>query len=119
MSIQEPSDVAPDLAFKGVRMAGKVGKWDISCSKNGVIASLEEHKPLQVDEESGTRFLSPSLCHPHIHLDKCFLLSHPKYADLEVEKGDFAEAMKLTSRFISLILNFHLLYSRRFCKTTI
>jgi hypothetical protein len=119
MSIQEANGVAPGLTFKGVCVAGKVGKWDICCSKNGVIASLEEHKPVQLDQESGTRFLSPSLCHPHIHLDKCFLLSHPKYADLEVEKGDFAEAMKLTSRFISFILNFHLLYSRRFCKATI
>lgn len=42
--------------------------------------------------------LAPSFCHPHVHLDKAFLLSHPKYADLQVEKGDFAEAMSLTSK---------------------
>ncbi|KAI9746090.1 MAG: hypothetical protein M1818_000771 [Claussenomyces sp. TS43310] len=29
---------------------------------------------------------------------KCFLLSHPKYADLEIEKGDFAEALELTGK---------------------
>ena len=40
--------------------------------------------------------LAPSLCHPHIHLDKAYLLSHPKYADLCVEKGGFQEAMALT-----------------------
>ena len=119
MSSQEENGIVPDLTFKGVCMAGKVGKWDLTCSKNGVIASLEEHKPLGPEQESDMRFLAPSLCHPHIHLDKCFLLSHPKYADLEVEKGDFAEAMRLTSRFILFILGFHLLYSRRFCKATI
>ena len=42
--------------------------------------------------------LAPSLCHAHVHLDKCFLLSDPKYSDLEIVNGDFAEAMELTSR---------------------
>ncbi|KAK4626640.1 Cytosine deaminase [Fulvia fulva] len=42
--------------------------------------------------------LAPSLCHPHIHLDKAFLLSHPKYAHLNIEKGDFQEAMTLTGQ---------------------
>ncbi|EGP91083.1 uncharacterized protein MYCGRDRAFT_89091 [Zymoseptoria tritici IPO323] len=42
--------------------------------------------------------LAPSLCHPHIHLDKAFLLSHPRYAHLQVEKGDFQEAMDLTGK---------------------
>jgi hypothetical protein len=101
-------------AYTNLRTAGKPpnSRWDVCC-KSGVIASLEEHKPLLPDPESGIRFLSPSLCHPHIHLDKCFLLSHPKYADLQIEKGDFAEAMKLTSGFISFALNFHLLFSYR------
>ena len=42
--------------------------------------------------------VGPSLCHAHIHLDKCFLLSDPKYADLEILTGDFAEALDLTSK---------------------
>jgi len=118
MSTQEANHVAPDLSFEGVHVAGKptCSKFDICC-RDGVIVSLEEHKPAQSGEESGPRFLSPSLCHPHIHLDKCFLLSHPKYADLQIEKGDFAEAMKLTSRFISFTLNFHLLYFTGEAKT--
>ena len=41
--------------------------------------------------------VAPSLCHAHIHLDKCFLLSDPKFADLEIIKGDFAEAVEITS----------------------
>ena len=42
--------------------------------------------------------IAPSLCHAHIHLDKCFLLSDPKFADLEIVEGDFAEAMEITAK---------------------
>ena len=42
--------------------------------------------------------IAPSLCHAHIHLDKCFLLSDAKFADLEIVKGDFAEAMDITAK---------------------
>jgi cytosine/adenosine deaminase-related metal-dependent hydrolase len=81
-----------------VRLAGKPtdSRWDISC-KDGSIDSITEYAPSSPAQNSSCRFLAPSLCHPHIHLDKCFLLSHPKYADLKIKKGDFAEAMKLTS----------------------
>ncbi|TVY38671.1 Cytosine deaminase [Lachnellula occidentalis] len=90
---QDGQDETP--TFKGVYMAGKPtnSRWNVRC-KNGVISSLSE--PIGTSEETG-QFLSPSLCHPHIHLDKCFLLSHPKYADLEIRKGGFAEAMELTT----------------------
>jgi cytosine/adenosine deaminase-related metal-dependent hydrolase len=40
--------------------------------------------------------LTPSLCHAHIHLDKCFLLQDPKFSDLQIVNGDFKEAMGLT-----------------------
>jgi hypothetical protein len=77
MSTHVANDVAPNLTLKAVCMAGKPpnSRWDVYC-ENGVIASLEEHKPLRADQESGTRFLSPSLCHPHIHLDKVRLFSY-------------------------------------------
>ena len=42
--------------------------------------------------------VGPSLCHAHVHLDKCFLLNDPKYADLEIVEGSFAEALDLTSK---------------------
>lgn len=42
--------------------------------------------------------IGPSLCHAHIHLDKCFLLNDSKFADLAVEVGDFAEALHLTTQ---------------------
>ncbi|CZT09419.1 hypothetical protein WAI453_003252 [Rhynchosporium graminicola] len=91
----------PELSFKGVYIAGKPEntRWDISCKK-GLIDSLDEHVPdpsTSSESKNGVQFLCPSLCHPHIHIDKCFLLSHPKYADLKIETGDFAEALKLTS----------------------
>lgn len=86
-------------SFKGVYMAGKPEntRWDVSC-QDGYMQSLQEHVSGKDDSQPSTKFICPSLCHPHIHLDKAFLLSHPKYADLQIEKGDFAEAMKLTSR---------------------
>lgn len=48
------------------------------------------------------RLLAPSLCHPHVHLDKAFLLSHPRYLHLRVERGDFQEAMSLTGKAKSM-----------------
>jgi len=40
----------------------------------------------------------PSLCHPHIHLDKPHLLSHPRYSHLQPKSGSFAEALSLTAK---------------------
>ncbi|KAG8629086.1 hypothetical protein KVT40_002951 [Elsinoe batatas] len=47
--------------------------------------------------DAGNRLLAPSLCHPHVHLDKAFILGHPKYSHLQVKDGTFDEAMKLTN----------------------
>ena len=50
--------------------------------------------------------LLPSLCHPHIHLDKPYILTcnnashgpkHPDYSDLNPETGEFQEALQNTS----------------------
>ena len=75
--------------------------WDISV-RGGRIASIQTHDPsADVDEadvlDGGNRLIAPSLCHAHIHLDKCFLLQDPKFHDLQIENGDFEEAMKITS----------------------
>lgn len=86
------------VQFSDVHLAGKPAhsRWDVSC-KDGLIKSISEHSSSTSTQNTNYRFLAPSLCHPHIHLDKCFLLSHPKYADLKLKDGDFAEAMRLTS----------------------
>jgi len=54
--------------------------------------------PLDTVLDARNHLVAPSLCHAHVHLDKCFLLSDPKYADLEIIKGGFAEALDLTSK---------------------
>ncbi|KAI6908005.1 hypothetical protein D0867_04985 [Hortaea werneckii] len=66
--------------------------------------SQSDHTPVPSDA-ADTHYINaqgaivtPSLCHPHIHLDKAFLLSHPKYAHLQLRRGDFAEAMELTGQ---------------------
>ncbi|KAG9241224.1 hypothetical protein BJ878DRAFT_521759 [Calycina marina] len=83
--------------FHGVHLPNKPPNslWNLSC-KDGLISEISEYEADAKSQPDG-RFVAPSLCHPHIHLDKCFLLSHEKYADLEIEKGDFAEALSLTN----------------------
>ncbi|KAF2767819.1 Metallo-dependent hydrolase [Teratosphaeria nubilosa] len=77
-------------------------RWTIDL-KNGHVGALEQAekkeastKPNSIDGHGA--LMAPSLCHPHVHLDKAYLLSHPKYADLQIERGDFAEAMELTGK---------------------
>lgn len=71
--------------------------------KNGKVNAVLSHEPsLGFSGENildaTNHLIAPSLCHAHVHLDKCFLLSDPKYADLEIEKGNFQEALELTSK---------------------
>ena len=47
---------------------------------------------------AATRCLAlPSLCHPHIHLDKAHLYSSPHYNSLRPCSGSFHEALSLTA----------------------
>jgi len=88
----------PTFNLNGVHLINKPPNslWNIFC-KDGLISKISEYEGEPNARPDG-RLVAPSLCHPHIHLDKCFLLSHPKYADLEIKKGDFEEALSLTSR---------------------
>ncbi|CAD0086223.1 unnamed protein product [Aureobasidium vineae] len=82
--------------------------WDINLSFSGTIQKATPHSPdlleaLKDDTSSPYinghgALLAPALCHPHIHIDKAYLLSHPKYAHLQIEEGSFDEAMNLTSK---------------------
>jgi cytosine/adenosine deaminase-related metal-dependent hydrolase len=75
-------------------------QWDITV-KDGKIFSVDAHDTA-LDASAAdildakNRLIAPSLCHAHIHLDKCFLLQDPKYSDLQIESGDFNEAMEMT-----------------------
>ena len=86
--------------------------WDIAL-RAGQVQSTSTHDPAGSDSVIGNSnnnpaatkringhgaLLAPAMCHPHVHLDKPYLLSHPKYADLQIVRGDFAEAMELTNK---------------------
>jgi cytosine/adenosine deaminase-related metal-dependent hydrolase len=86
----------------GVRIPHKSSaeQWDITV-KDGKISSVDPHD--NTFDASATdildaknRLLAPSCAHAHVHLDKCFLLQDPKYSDLQIENGDFKEAMEMT-----------------------
>jgi cytosine/adenosine deaminase-related metal-dependent hydrolase len=76
-------------------------RWDIQI-QDGVVVSM---KPLNNSSTSQPSLLLPSLCHPHIHLDKPYLLTcnhssspnHPDYSDLAPKTGSFDEALTNTS----------------------
>lgn len=88
----------------GVKLPRRPLLWDIHL-EHGNIASIEPHHfngPNRANEpgvlEGDGKLITPSLCHAHIHLDKCFLLQDSKFSDLQITKGDFAEAMELTNK---------------------
>ncbi|KAF7868304.1 hypothetical protein EAF04_004836 [Stromatinia cepivora] len=86
-------------SFRSVHIPGRPSDscYDVHCLGGTIRSITTDNSPSDVGKQSDYRLMVPGLCHPHIHLDKCFLLSHPKYADLEINEGDFSEAMKLTS----------------------
>ncbi|KAL8693796.1 MAG: hypothetical protein Q9218_001444 [Villophora microphyllina] len=92
--------------IRGVRLPKRdpESRWDIVI-EDGTIASIAPHDTQSLFPDTASEisnahdcFLAPSLCHPHVHLDKCFLLNDAKYADLSIQNGDFAEALSLTSQ---------------------
>lgn len=105
-SAASPATTTPVARIVAARLPGRPVSdlWDLSIS-NGRVGSIEAHDARAprlshlpgVLDASGC-LLAPSLCHAHIHLDKCFLLQDPKFADLEIEQGDFAEALALTQK---------------------
>lgn len=76
-------------------------RWNIQ-TEDGRLTSRTSSLP---DSSSPSKLLLPPLCHPHIHLDKAYLLtsnkptSHgqPDYADLMPQTGEFKEALANTS----------------------
>ncbi|KAI1333831.1 amidohydrolase [Xylariaceae sp. FL0016] len=56
--------------------------------------------------DGSLKLILPPLCHPHVHLDKPYILtcnhapspSHPDYSDLTPQSGSFDEALSNTSK---------------------
>ncbi|SCV57464.1 related to cytosine deaminase [Fusarium fujikuroi] len=74
-------------------------QWDIRIDE-GVVTSMEPSA-----DKTTPSVMLPSLCHPHIHLDKPYLLTcnhprssnHPDYSDLAPKTGGFQEALANTA----------------------
>jgi len=98
------SHLASVHTITGAKLPRKPLLWNIHIA-DGKIASVEPHQfngPILAHKqgvlEANGRLIAPSLCHAHIHLDKCFLLQDTKFSDLEIIEGDFQEAMTLTTK---------------------
>lgn len=88
----------------GVQLAGSPGVWDIKINYPDInshgITSITPHDPHDSSDPSSPpppALALPSLVHPHIHLDKAFLHSEPKYAHLFPASGTFHEALSFTA----------------------
>ncbi|KAK8084567.1 hypothetical protein PG997_005838 [Apiospora hydei] len=77
-------------------------RWDLEIL-DGVLQTKEATK---ADRDVPSGILLPPLCHPHIHLDKPYILTcnhapsdrHPDYSDLAPQSGSFGEALANTSK---------------------
>ncbi|KAI0475108.1 amidohydrolase [Xylariaceae sp. FL0804] len=101
-------NVAQPLHRDGLR------RCDIEVDDDGTIRRMTPSEPPAPDHHGEQQpppsaLLLPPLCHPHIHLDKAYLLTsnhpaagrdagRPDYADLAPRSGSFAEALANTAR---------------------
>ncbi|KAI3339382.1 hypothetical protein F4824DRAFT_488172 [Ustulina deusta] len=77
-------------------------RWDIEL-QDGHVQSIH---PSKSSPDTPPQLLLPPLCHPHIHLDKAYILTcnnrassrHPDYSDLCPSSGSFHEALASTSQ---------------------
>ncbi|KAJ1325612.1 cytosine/creatinine deaminase [Microdochium nivale] len=85
--------------------------WDVSLSSTGsltTITSITRHASASPQAPADLPgLLLPALCHPHVHLDKPYILTcnhstqsphHPDYSDLAPHSGTFNEALANTSK---------------------
>ncbi|KAI1759993.1 Metallo-dependent hydrolase [Hypoxylon sp. FL1150] len=84
------------------KSASETTRWDIRL-RDGKVSQI---RPSERPASEPPSLLLPPLCHPHIHLDKPYILtcnhptsqSLPDYSDLVPETGSFQEALLNTSR---------------------
>ncbi|KAI8627536.1 hypothetical protein F5Y19DRAFT_169527 [Xylariaceae sp. FL1651] len=78
-----------------------VATWDIELH-DGYVQSIQ---PAETSPGMLSQLLLPPLCHPHVHLDKPYILTcnhrdspqYPDYFDLDPVSGSFHEALSNTS----------------------
>lgn len=101
------------MKFKNAILPGRdpLSRWDVHFAHNTITAVSPSSSSTPPDDDDPSPLLLPPLCHPHIHLDKAYLLtcnaqhhtsqsqsqSHPDYSDLTPQDGSFGEALKFTS----------------------
>lgn len=95
-----------DLKIKGVILPGRDSKikWDLEI-ENSMIKTIRWSQEQRSVSGGVGNILLPALCHPHIHLDKAYILTcnhypsanHPDYSDLAPTSGSFQEALSNTS----------------------
>ncbi|KAI1117814.1 hypothetical protein F5Y14DRAFT_439090 [Nemania sp. NC0429] len=76
--------------------------WDIEL-EDGCVQSI---RPSEASPDTPPQLLLPPLCHPHVHIDKAYILTcnnraspqRPAYSDLCPTSGSFQEALANTSR---------------------
>jgi len=107
-SAKELPLAAPEPVFtlQSVRLATSPDRLhDVSMSpKTGRVTSIRPSTPAGKATDTNLSSIRstdclalPSLCHPHIHLDKPYLLSHPTTSHLAPKSGEFKEALFLTA----------------------
>jgi cytosine/adenosine deaminase-related metal-dependent hydrolase len=102
------------IAIKNAVLPGREthSRWDVDIESNTVTSIRPAASP-DADLADPSPLILPPLCHPHIHLDKAYLLTcnaqslssrskgdtlqHPDYSDLTPRDGSFSEALKFTS----------------------
>ena len=91
-----------DIELNGVCLAGHppTDLFDIKILNDKIHSIIAKPTPSTSLPASPPSLLLPSLCHPHIHLDKAFLLTSntERYQDLAPTSGTFQEALSNTSK---------------------
>jgi len=99
------------MKLRGVVLPGRdpASRWDVEVKNKRIESITPAQRRCLGDEQeeclSSPSILIPALCHPHMHLDKPYLLtcnnqsdSLPSYNDLIPTTGSFTEALTNTSR---------------------
>ena len=88
----------PVTTVNNILLPSSPAPQTVQISSTGHITSIEPYALQQNDSLDVTPpvLALPSLCHPHIHLDKPHLLTHLQTSHLSPKNGSFPEALSLT-----------------------